>query len=46
MMAKPGTMFIVQPDIPVPLEIDFLFRAWPPGRSKHILARTSGKLRS
>ncbi len=28
MLAKPGTMFIAQPDIPVPLAIDFPFPAW------------------
>jgi uncharacterized protein len=28
MIAKPGTMFIAQPDIPVPLAIDFPFPAW------------------
>jgi DNA helicase HerA-like ATPase len=27
-LAKPGTMFIVQPDIPVPLAVDFPFPAW------------------
>jgi hypothetical protein len=27
-LAKPGTMFIAQPDIPVPLAIDFPFPAW------------------
>lgn len=28
MLAKPGTMFVAQPDIPVPLAIDFPFPAW------------------
>jgi uncharacterized protein len=28
MIAKPGTMFISQPDIPVPLAVDFPFPAW------------------
>jgi uncharacterized protein len=28
MLAKPGTMFISQPDIPVPLAVDFPFPAW------------------
>jgi DNA helicase HerA-like ATPase len=28
MIAKPGTMFIAQPDIPVPLAVDFPFPAW------------------
>jgi uncharacterized protein len=28
MLAKPGTMFIAQPDIPVPLAVDFPFPAW------------------
>ncbi len=27
-LAKPGTMFISQPDIPVPLAVDFPFPAW------------------
>ncbi len=27
-LAKPGTMFIAQPDIPVPLAVDFPFPAW------------------
>jgi DNA helicase HerA-like ATPase len=27
-LAKPGTMFVAQPDIPVPLAIDFPFPAW------------------
>jgi uncharacterized protein len=27
MLAKPGTMFIAQPDIPVPLAVDFPFPA-------------------
>jgi hypothetical protein len=27
MLAKPGTMFIAQPDIPVPLGVDFPFPA-------------------
>src|ERR1700757_4747565 len=31
-LAKPGTMFIAQPDIPVPLAVDFPFPAWAPGR--------------
>ncbi len=28
LLAKPGTMFIAQPDIPVPLAVDFPFPAW------------------
>jgi DNA helicase HerA-like ATPase len=28
MLAKPGTMFVSQPDIPVPLTVDFPFPAW------------------
>lgn len=28
MIAKPGTMFIAQPDIPVPLAVNFPFPAW------------------
>jgi DNA helicase HerA-like ATPase len=28
MLAKPGTMFIAQPDIPVPIAVDFPFPAW------------------
>jgi DNA helicase HerA-like ATPase len=27
-LAKPGTMFIAQPDIPVPLAVDFPFPSW------------------
>jgi uncharacterized protein len=27
-LAKPGTMFIAQPDIPVPIAVDFPFPAW------------------
>jgi DNA helicase HerA-like ATPase len=27
-LAKPGTMFVAQPDIPVPLAVDFPFPAW------------------
>jgi len=27
-IAKPGTMFISQPEIPVPLAVDFPFPAW------------------
>jgi hypothetical protein len=27
-LAKPGTMFVSQPDIPVPLVIEFPFPAW------------------
>ena len=27
-LAKPGMMFIAQPDIPVPLAVDFPFPAW------------------
>jgi uncharacterized protein len=27
-LAKPGTMFVSQPDIPVPLAVDFPFPAW------------------
>jgi hypothetical protein len=27
-LAKPGTMFVAQPDIPVPLAIEFPFPAW------------------
>ncbi len=27
-LAKPGTMFVAQPDIPVPLVVDFPFPAW------------------
>jgi hypothetical protein len=27
-IAKPGTMFIAPPDIPVPLAVDFPFPAW------------------
>ncbi|MGH3656234.1 MAG: ATP-binding protein, partial [Micromonosporaceae bacterium] len=26
--AKPGTMFVAQPDIPVPLVVEFPFPAW------------------
>jgi uncharacterized protein len=27
-LAKPGTMLIAQPDVPVPLAVDFPFPAW------------------
>ena len=27
-LAKPGTMFISQPEIPVPLAVEFPFPAW------------------
>ena len=27
-LAKPGTMFVAQPDIPVPLAVEFPFPAW------------------
>src|SRR5690606_5169212 len=27
-LAKPGTMFVSQPDIPVPLVVEFPFPAW------------------
>ena len=28
MLAKPGTMFVSQPEIPVPLAVEFPFPAW------------------
>ena len=28
LLAKPGTMFVAQPEIPVPLAIEFPFPAW------------------
>ena len=28
MIAKPGTMFVHQPEIPVPLVVEFPFPAW------------------
>ena len=27
-IAKPGTMFVIQPEIPVPLVVEFPFPAW------------------
>jgi DNA helicase HerA-like ATPase len=48
-LAKPGTMFISQPEIPVPLAIDFPFPAWStrlseciPGDLAEPAARASG----
>ncbi len=44
-LAKPGTMFVSQPEIPVPLAVEFPFPAWatrlsesagpPPGANGH-----------
>ena len=28
LMAKPGTMFVAQPELPVPLVVNFPFPAW------------------
>ncbi len=48
-LAKPGTMFISQPEIPVPLAIDFPFPAWStrlseciPGELAEAPAKASG----
>ena len=51
-LAKPGTMFIAQPDIPVPLAVDFPFPAWATRPSEkgtwagHDSARRAGPTRS
>ncbi|MDX6286032.1 MAG: hypothetical protein QOG53_1517 [Frankiales bacterium] len=34
MLAKPGTMFVSQPEIPVPLVVEFPFPAWATRRSE------------
>jgi DNA helicase HerA-like ATPase len=51
-LAKPGTMFISQPEIPVPLAIDFPFPAWStrlseciPGDLAEAPPKTSGTTR-
>ncbi len=33
-LAKPGTMFVAQPEIPVPLAVQFPFPAWATRRSE------------
>ncbi|MFY1694906.1 MULTISPECIES: ATP-binding protein [unclassified Solwaraspora] len=45
LLAKPGTMFVNQPDIPVPLCLEFPFPAWAT-RSSEAGAAPSGTLRS
>ncbi|GIG86869.1 ATP-binding protein [Plantactinospora endophytica] len=45
LLAKPGTMFVNQPDIPVPLCLDFPFPAWAT-RVSEAGAAPSGTLRS
>lgn len=46
-LAKPGTMFVAQPEIPVPLAVDFPFPAWAtrPGESAAIPV-TAGETRT
>jgi DNA helicase HerA-like ATPase len=49
-LAKPGTMFVAQPDIPVPLVVEFPFPAWatrpseaaaaPPSEARTTVARS------
>ena len=34
MLAKPGTMFVSQPEIPVPLAVEFPFPAWATRQSE------------
>ena len=45
LIAKPGTMFVSQPDIPVPLVVEFPFPAWAT-RSSEAGAAPSATLRS
>ncbi|SDZ28885.1 hypothetical protein SAMN05421684_4191 [Asanoa ishikariensis] len=45
LLAKPGTMFVNQPDIPVPLCLDFPFPSWAT-RHSEAGAAPSGSLRS
>jgi hypothetical protein len=47
-LAKPGTMFIAQPDIPVPLAVDFPFPAWAtrPSEKGEWAGHDSGPARS
>jgi hypothetical protein len=33
-LAKPGTMFVSQPEIPVPLAVEFPFPAWATRQSE------------
>ena len=40
-IAKPGTMFISQPEIPVPLAVDFPFPAWATRESEADLAASA-----
>jgi hypothetical protein len=44
-LAKPGTMFVAQPDIPVPLVVEFPFPAWAT-RPSEAGARPAGSSRS
>jgi DNA helicase HerA-like ATPase len=44
-LAKPGTMFVAQPDIPVPLVVEFPFPAWAT-RPSEAGARPAGTSRS
>lgn len=44
-LAKPGTMFVAQPDIPVPLVVEFPFPAWAT-RPAEAGARPAGSSRS
>ena len=41
-IAKPGTMFISQPEIPVPLAVDFPFPAWATREGEADLAGSNG----
>jgi DNA helicase HerA-like ATPase len=45
LIAKPGTMFINQPDIPVPLVVEFPFPAWAT-RPSEAGAAPTGSMRS
>src|SRR3712207_5250013 len=45
LLARPGTMFVNQPDIPVPLCVEFPFPAWAT-RVSEAGAAPSGTLRS
>jgi DNA helicase HerA-like ATPase len=44
-IAKPGTMFVGQPEIPVPLAVEFPFPAWAtrPSEAGHAASPPSGK---
>lgn len=43
-LAKPGTMFVSQPEIPVPLAVEFPFPAWATRQSEIDPARPPGAL--